>query len=190
MDLYECTLFDVLKNQSESSNQLHMKERVQILLKVLDALIYIQENEMAHLDVKPSNVLLNKNSDGRFGEIVVLSDFGLSSNFDKLTGNGGTPAFGSPEQFIGKPSRKSDNYSFGKLGVITLFPWQTAWNLLAQPLKKGEISKVEKSKSLRILHTMISKLLHVSQYILNGFVMSNHSSKSCAIFIGPLRSCF
>ena len=167
MDEYEITLFNLLKDQSEPEpeNQLDIKERIQVLSNVLDALIYIQKEKLAHLDVKPSNVLLNKNSVGRLGEIVVLSDFGLSSNFDQLTGNAGTPAFGSPEQFNGEPSKKSDNYSFGKLGVITLFKWQTAWNLLAQPLGKGEISEVEKNNWLKEFHEMISKLLHVSLHI-------------------------
>jgi len=166
MDEYQITLFDLLKYQSEREpeNQLDMEEKIQILSKVLEALIYIQEEQLAHLDVKPSNVLLNKKG-GRWGEIVVLSDFGLSSNFSQLTGNAGTPAFGSPEQFIGEPSEKSDNYSFGKLAVITLFKWQTAWNLLAQPLKKGEISEVEKNNVLKEYHEMISKLLHVSLHI-------------------------
>jgi len=167
MDEYEITLFNLLKDQSEPEpeNQLDMDEKIQILSKVLEALIHIQERHLAHLDVKPSNVLLNKNSAGRWGKKVVLSDFGLSSNFNQLTGNAGTPAFGSPEQFNGEPSKKSDNYSFGKLGVITLFKWQTAWNLLAQPLKKGEISNVEKNNLLQKFHEIISELLHVSLHI-------------------------
>ena len=46
MDEYEITLFNLLKYQSEPEpgNQLDMEEKIQILSKVLEALIYIQRS--------------------------------------------------------------------------------------------------------------------------------------------------
>ena len=139
-----------------------MSHRVKIVCNVIDGLIYLQSHQLCHLDVKPSNILLSVTNGEWNGETLVLSDFGLSASFDNLIGNGGTPGYGSPEQFLGEPSPKSDNYAAGKLGVMTLFPWQSAWNFLAQPLVKGEMSEVEKSPLLKPFHQMISALLNVS----------------------------
>ena len=109
--------------------------------------------------------MLAKDSNDQWdGKTVVLADFGLSTTFDRLEGNCGTPGYGSPEQFLGQPSKKSDNYAVGKLGVMTIFPWQSAWNFLAQPLKKGEISEMERSKLLKPFHRIISDLLNVSYF--------------------------
>lgn len=46
--------------------------------QIASALQYIHANNMNHLDVKPGNVLLRKNGD------VVLIDFGMSKNYDKM----------------------------------------------------------------------------------------------------------
>ena len=167
MRKYDCTLWDYLKSPTSPK----MADKVSIVCLVLDAVIYIQENNLVHLDVKPSNIMLAKDSNDQWdGKTVVLADFGLSTTFDRLKGNCGTPGYGSPEQFLGQPSKKSDNYAIGKLSVMTMFPWQSAWNFLAQPLKKGEISEVENSKLLSPFHEMISSLLNVSfQKLLKKF---------------------
>jgi len=87
---------------------------------------------------------------------LVLTDFGLSATVDSAIGSAGTPGFGSPEQFVGHVHKHSDNYGFGKLAILLIFPWNTAWELLARP-RYDDQTKVSHG------YEFISKLLHVSR---------------------------
>ena len=159
MPIFDTTLWDMLKTSSNST--LTTKMRIMILCKVIDGLIYIQAHKLVHLDIKPANIMLKLKNNQWDGQTVVITDFGLCSPYKTLSGTAGTPGYGAPEQFIGRPSQTSDNYAVGKLGLMVMFPWQLAWNLLTQPLKKGEISNIEKNPNLRQYHQIISQLLNV-----------------------------
>lgn len=84
----------------------------QIALKILDILIYLQQQKppILHCDLKPENILLDRDSN------VYLIDFGLASLGSKeVTGSSvfkGTPGFIAPEQII-QPTTASDIYSLG-----------------------------------------------------------------------------
>ena len=49
--------------------------------QVAEALDYIHRKKMNHLDIKPANIMLNENDE------PVLIDFGLSKQYDVLTGS-------------------------------------------------------------------------------------------------------
>ncbi len=51
------------------------------ILQVANALEYIHQQKMNHLDIKPANIMLNEKDE------VVLIDFGLSKQYDAITGN-------------------------------------------------------------------------------------------------------
>lgn len=51
------------------------------ILQVAAALDYIHKHKMNHLDVKPANILINEKNE------AVLIDFGLSKQYDFITGN-------------------------------------------------------------------------------------------------------
>ena len=158
MNRYDSNLWKLLK---ESSSAITLSTRILILHTILEALIFIQEKGFCHLDVKPSNIFLNLNQSGNWnGKDLVIGDFGLSSKSTDLEGRCGTPGFAAPEQFLGKPSTKSDNFGFGKTAVLILFNWDQAWNLLAQPLTNDEY----KDHPLRNqpISDVISSLLNVS----------------------------
>ena len=163
MDLYDATLWDVLKD--ETTYQVDLSVRFQFMVEILDVLIYIGSKNISHKDIKPSNIFVltttlpNKKKGILLGKWV-LGDFGLSSKISELRGSSGTPGFASMEQFDGKPSSKSDNYSFAKLAVLILFPWNTAWYFLCYPIPNTDFMK--KPWRNHKIFGYISNLLDVS----------------------------
>ena len=93
--------------------QLSLEEGARIIEQIACALAYAHRRGVIHRDVKPSNILLDKEGN------AYLSDFGLARILDAsvdLTGSAvmGTPTFMSPEQARGDPAtEKSDQYSLG-----------------------------------------------------------------------------
>ena len=169
MPIYDCTLWEMLK-PSESGIILSLEERISIICKSLDGLIFLQENRKLHLDIKPSNIMLRLSDDKTWDqETLVLTDFGLATNFDILSGNAGTPGYGSPEQFLGRPSKTSDNFAIGKLIIITIFPWNVGWNFLRQPITDENDKQIANEKNLKPLYEMILSLLNVC--FLNTFII-------------------
>lgn len=94
------------------------KEATILLKKICEALVYAHAENILHRDLKPGNILVDKN-----GEPYV-TDFGLAkdiSKTDHLTQEGailGTPAYMPPEQATGelqKVGPASDVYSLGAI---------------------------------------------------------------------------
>jgi len=83
--------------------------RLQMLECIVRALGDLQDRNLCHLDIKPSNILVNLTGTKWNGDLV-LTDFGLSGTVENATGRAGTPGFGSPEQFVGQVHKHSDNY--------------------------------------------------------------------------------
>lgn len=88
------------------------------ILQVADALAYIHSEKMNHLDVKPGNILLNDRDE------AVLIDFGLSKQYDALTGSqtsttpvGISEGYAPMEQYkqggVGEFSPETDIYALG-----------------------------------------------------------------------------
>ena len=59
---------------------LSMSDATHYIVQVAEALKYIHEQKIAHLDIKPSNIMLNGNDE------IVLIDFGVSKQYDFSTG--------------------------------------------------------------------------------------------------------
>ena len=70
------SLADLVK----SKGCLSESEATHYILQVAEALAYIHAENMNHLDVKPANILLNDRNE------AILIDFGLSKQYDALTG--------------------------------------------------------------------------------------------------------
>ncbi|TVU34123.1 hypothetical protein EJB05_15952, partial [Eragrostis curvula] len=95
--------------------QLDWKMRCKIITHVAKGLTYLHEEcskRIAHLDVKPQNILLDDNFDAK------LADFGLCKLIDRdksqvITRMRGTPGYLAPEWLTSQITEKADIYSFG-----------------------------------------------------------------------------
>jgi eukaryotic-like serine/threonine-protein kinase len=94
------------------AHKLAIDERLQLFLRVCDAVAYAHRNLIVHLDLKPSNILVTTDA------TVKLLDFGTSKLIqpDSLltTTVMATPAYASPEQLRNEPVTTScDIYALG-----------------------------------------------------------------------------
>jgi len=110
------TLKGRLQNLEEKNQWISIDEAVRISLLVGSALKYAHRLGMVHRDVKPANVMIDKQGN------VILTDFGIAKIFSggsatQLTATGamvGTPSYMAPEQGMGQPGdERSDIYSLG-----------------------------------------------------------------------------
>ena len=117
---------------------LSMSDATHYIVQVAEALKYIHEQKIAHLDIKPSNIMLNGNDE------IVLIDFGVSKQYDFSTGeqtsvfpvafsSGYTPLEQYDPNGVKEFSPKPDIYSLG----ATYFKLLTG----ITPLIASEITK-------------------------------------------------
>ena len=92
-------------------NNMSLKEVIELLQPVADALDYAHEQQVIHRDIKPANIMVDPRNR------VVVTDFGIAKALTEstLTASGsviGTPYYMSPEQGMGHAvSGASDQYS-------------------------------------------------------------------------------
>jgi serine/threonine-protein kinase len=101
------------------ARHLGIRERIELFLQICDAVAYAHRNLIVHLDLKPSNILVNEEG------VVKLLDFGTSKLIhpDSMltTTVLATPAYASPEQLRNEPVTTScDIYSLGAILVDLL----------------------------------------------------------------------
>jgi serine/threonine protein kinase/tetratricopeptide (TPR) repeat protein len=110
MEYVEGVHLDVYCDQ----RKLSIDERLQLFLRVCDAVAYAHRNLVVHLDLKPSNILVT--ADGT----VKLLDFGTSKLIQPdsmfTTTVMATPAYASPEQLRNEPvTTACDIYALGAI---------------------------------------------------------------------------
>lgn len=89
-----------------------------IVSEIAGALRVLHENNILHLDLKPSNILVRS----REPLELIFTDFGVSSVIDpemskKMTGVKGTPLYWAPESFTGVVGREADYWALGMIAL-------------------------------------------------------------------------
>uniref|UniRef100_A0A453DPU4 non-specific serine/threonine protein kinase n=2 Tax=Aegilops tauschii TaxID=37682 RepID=A0A453DPU4_AEGTS len=105
----------IYHRHDNDSPPLNWSTRYKIITHIAKGLAYLHEEcikKIAHLDVKPQNILLDDNFNAK------LSDFGLCKLIDRdmsqvFTRMRGTPGYLAPEWLTSQITEKADVYSFG-----------------------------------------------------------------------------
>ncbi|CAO2179524.1 unnamed protein product [Urochloa humidicola] len=105
----------IYNQQGNNTLPLDWRSRCKIITHIAKGLCYLHEEctkRIAHLDVKPQNILLDDNFNAK------LSDFGLCKLIDRdtsqvITRMRGTPGYLAPEWLTSQITEKADIYSFG-----------------------------------------------------------------------------
>jgi serine/threonine protein kinase/regulator of sirC expression with transglutaminase-like and TPR domain len=97
------------------NSKVHLQDKLRIIMQVARALNYAHNQGLVHRDVKPGNIMIDKN--GR----VLLMDFGiarpeLAMGSAEEDSEIGTPGYVAPEQAHGqKVDRRADIFSLGAI---------------------------------------------------------------------------
>jgi tetratricopeptide (TPR) repeat protein len=99
-----------------AAESLSWRERVTLLLPVVDAVLFAHGRLLVHRDIKPNNVLVD--NDGR----AKLLDFGVAALLSETDANTAfTPGYASPEQRDGaRPDVASDIWQLGRLLQVVM----------------------------------------------------------------------
>ena len=113
-----------LRVRLAKQGELPIRETLQMLREIADALSYAHEHGVVHRDIKPDNVLIS-------GRHVMVTDFGVAKAVSESTGGSsltslgvalGTPAYMAPEQAAADPNvdHRADIYALGAMGYEML----------------------------------------------------------------------
>lgn len=127
------TLFKVVEDYQAKRKTIDPENAAWIMSRMLDALRFLHLNGVVHGDVKPQNVIIQKEK-----HTAVLVDFGLSAVKPKSSSKieGFTPMFAAPETQVDPPLPPVPESDFYSLGLTMIFA------LGGDPLKKEVPAKV------------------------------------------------
>ncbi|XP_059050365.1 serine/threonine-protein kinase ULK3-like isoform X2 [Achroia grisella] len=97
------------------------KQVLYFLQQLASALKFLREKGVVHMDLKPHNLLLHKDSDGKY--ILKVADFGFAQLTSEAGGGGarGSPLYMAPEVVRGRYDARADLWSVGVIMYECLF---------------------------------------------------------------------
>jgi serine/threonine protein kinase len=103
-----------LRSLMSESQHLTLRQRLKLIVDILQGLDHAHSRGIVHCDIKPENILLNLQPSGWTARI---SDFGIAHLNQEIEGQGlgntGSPAYMAPERFYGQYPLNSDLYAVG-----------------------------------------------------------------------------
>ncbi len=138
---------EISKKKTSRLGQAYYRNVAQIVANVANALQYAHHQGVLHRDIKPGNLLLDR--DG----IVWITDFGLArlSDCEGMTQTGeivGTLRYMAPEQMRGQADHRTDIYSLG----LTLFELLSLQPAIDQP--QSRLYQKDSDESVTKLHSL------------------------------------
>ncbi|MCB1096622.1 MAG: serine/threonine protein kinase [Verrucomicrobiae bacterium] len=121
-------LRDVLRD-----GKMDPEQALAIVPPICEALDYAHGKGVIHRDIKPKNLLLDR--EGR----VKIADFGIAELVGGAADISGTPPYMAPEQAAGKADRRADIYALGVVLYEMLTGERPAKGEVVAPSKKVEI---------------------------------------------------
>lgn len=149
-------------------------EMLTLMRPMVEAVAYLHQNHITHLDIKPGNVMLSTDADGL--PRTVLIDFGLSKHYDangEATSTIGTTGYSDgytpPEQYggIDRFSPESDVYALAATMIYALTGTTPPKSVALSPGAVDEIIPANVSDATRQMLTD-ALALHRSKRTANG----------------------
>ena len=167
----ECIRGQSLRDYAEA-HHLNTRQRLELMVKICDAVQHAHQRSLIHRDLKPGNILVDET-----GQPKIL-DFGIARVMDndaratQQTSPGqlmGTLAYMSPEQVLGDPlelDTRSDIYALGVI-LYELLSGRLPHTLVGQPLEVMRMIREENPQPLSSVNrfyrgdieTIVSKAL-------------------------------
>ncbi|HJT56153.1 MAG TPA: serine/threonine-protein kinase [Ktedonobacteraceae bacterium] len=98
-----------------TTNPLSLQDITHLVNQAAEALQFAHDHQVIHLDVKPSNFLLRRNTKNPNRPTLLLADFGLARTSTTTSSSSrtirGTPTSMAPEQWSSKPVVATDQYA-------------------------------------------------------------------------------
>jgi len=112
-----------IKQRAESTG-LQPNDIAHLIEQAAEGLQYAHDQQVIHLDVKPSNFLLRVNKKRPNRPTLLLADFGIARNFTTVSSSSrtirGTPTSMAPEQWSGSPVLATDQYALAVMAYEML----------------------------------------------------------------------